>query len=110
MKEIKFITPQFKRSKPIEDKYIPKSEEEFIKFMKKSDSKRLIEVGFLIFDTQCIKDKRYGLFLFPGEWYDYIPNGFKITSISMNPITFINGQSDDDTRFGCLPYGVIKKK
>ncbi|MBK6861012.1 MAG: hypothetical protein IPK91_02580 [Saprospiraceae bacterium] len=107
--QIKFITPQFNRSEPIRDKYIPYNESEFREFMKNADSKRLIEVGFMIFDQVDIDHIVHGLFLFPGEWYNRIPKGFKMWGISMKQKTFVPGESDDDTRFGCLPYGVIKR-
>lgn len=47
--------------------------------------------------------------LFPGEWYNIIPNGFKCTSLYGEESVFIKGKSDDDIRFGCLPYGIRRK-
>ena len=50
----------------------------------------------------------YELLLFPAEWYDYIPDGFKVIGLSGKPDLFINGFSDDDIRYGCLSYGVFR--
>lgn len=47
-----------------------------------------------------------GLFLFPSEWYAHIPAGFPVEDINGNVEPFEPGKSDDDIRFGCLPYGV----
>jgi hypothetical protein len=53
------------------------------------------------------------LLLFPGEWYRAIPEGFKVTIIG-DPHgpeeAFVPGVTDDDIRFGCLPYGVLVKR
>lgn len=108
-KHIRLIGPQFIRMDPISDKFIPKTQGQFKAFIENADSKRLLEVGFCLFDEFLIEYKYHGLFLFPKEWYNYIPAGFKVIDICMNPELFIPGESDDDVRFGCLPYGVIKE-
>lgn len=46
--------------------------------------------------------------LFPGEWYNVIPDGFHIVGLSGEKYTFEKGKSDDDIRFGCLPYGILR--
>lgn len=48
------------------------------------------------------------LYLFPGEWYAHIPAGFEVVDIMGNRERFEPGVSDDDIRFGCLPYGVLR--
>lgn len=50
------------------------------------------------------------LLLFPGEWYEMIPDGFEIVNISGNKEKFVSGDTDDDIRFGCLSYGILVKK
>jgi hypothetical protein len=47
------------------------------------------------------------LFLFPGEWYSYIPEGFEVVTLRYNREVFARGVSDDDTRFGYLAYGIL---
>lgn len=46
------------------------------------------------------------LMLFPYEWYDKIPSGMMLESISGEKEPFEHGKTDDDYRFGCLAYGV----
>jgi len=48
------------------------------------------------------------LYLFPGEWYPVIPKGFMVVSIMFEEKPFEPGVSDDDIRFGCLPYGILR--
>lgn len=53
---------------------------------------------------------RYGggvLWLLPGEWYDYMPDRARLMSISGRAVAFDRGVTDNDIRFGCLPYGVV---
>jgi len=45
--------------------------------------------------------------LFPGEWYPYIPAGTMVTSICGDIKPFQPGVTDDDIRFGALAYGFI---
>lgn len=49
------------------------------------------------------------VWLFPSEWYNSIPNGFKLISISGENHLFEKGKTDDDRRFGCLAYGILRK-
>lgn len=48
--------------------------------------------------------------LFPGEWYELIPDGFIVTGLNGEQYPFEKGKSDDDIRFGCLPYGIRRKQ
>jgi hypothetical protein len=55
--------------------------------------------------------ERFGgmqLLLIPGEWYAHIPEGTSIVSIMGERETFKRGETDDDIRFGCLAYGVLR--
>ena len=47
------------------------------------------------------------LWLLPGEWYRHIPDGLPLVTISGKRMRFRLGESDDDIRFGMLPYGVL---
>jgi hypothetical protein len=49
------------------------------------------------------------LWRFPGEWYSAIPAGLKIVDISFKCETFSPGITDDDIRFGCLAFGIIRR-
>jgi hypothetical protein len=47
-----------------------------------------------------------GLMLFPKEWFDAIPDGFVVVSISGACKPWNKGLSNDH-RFGMLAYGII---
>lgn len=47
-----------------------------------------------------------GLFLFPVEWYDHIPRGFPVETISGSTKPFAPGATPRDAGFGMLAYGV----
>lgn len=51
----------------------------------------------------------YVLMLFPGEWFSFIPAGFKLTSIMGREVTFNSSEESDDIRHGCLAYGIRVK-
>jgi len=48
--------------------------------------------------------------LFPGEWFNSIPKGFILTGLFGESYEFDKNTSDDDTRYGCLPYGFRRIK
>lgn len=47
-----------------------------------------------------------GLWLFPGEWYEHLPEGIVVKDIFDEYVRFERPQADSDTRFGCLSYGI----
>ena len=47
------------------------------------------------------------LWLLPGEWYAHLPEGYVFVDIFGNEEVFQRGVTDNDTRFGCLAFGVI---
>ncbi len=49
------------------------------------------------------------ILLFPKEWYGIIPDGFIVTGLYGEQYPFEKGESDDDIRFGCLPYGIRRE-
>ncbi len=49
------------------------------------------------------------IILFPGEWYNIIPDGFKCTSLYGQTAIFQKGKSDNDIRFGCIAFGIRRK-
>lgn len=50
------------------------------------------------------------LWLYPAEWYPHIPDGTTITDINGQTEAFKRGETDDDMRFGALPYGFVRKE
>ena len=49
------------------------------------------------------------LMLLPAEWYEIIPDDFEIEDINGKTEKFKRGETDDDKRFGVLPYGLRVK-
>lgn len=47
------------------------------------------------------------LWLFPGEWYTLIPEGYKLTDIRGREVTFIKGKTSSDVRRGYLAFGIM---
>jgi len=47
-----------------------------------------------------------GLYLFPGEWYDYIPARFPVESTNGTVKKFEHGKTPRDLGFGMLAFGV----
>lgn len=47
-----------------------------------------------------------GLFLFPGEWFPFIPPWLVVESIFEETSQWSSEDRDDDIRYGCLAYGV----
>lgn len=48
------------------------------------------------------------IILLPGEWYNVIPDGFMVIGLFGEKYPFKTGKSDDDIRYGCLPYGITR--
>ena len=46
--------------------------------------------------------------LYPGEWYDSIPEGHPMLCIDGSTVIFEKGKTDNDTRFGALAYGFLR--
>lgn len=53
------------------------------------------------------RQKTHELWLMPGTWYPYIPNGFPVVDIFGVLEEFEAGKSDDDIRYGCLAFGIV---
>lgn len=54
------------------------------------------------------RKKDMDIWLIPGEWYDYIPDGYLLTDICGRQEPFKRGKTDNDIRFGCLAYGILR--
>jgi len=95
--EVRVVVPQFKCPTGRKIYYFPKTKEEFEK-LKRAPDDILFDIGLRRWDEN--------LWLFPGEWYNCIPDGLEVETILGTKETFKRGVSDDDIRFGCLPYGL----
>ena len=91
---------------------IPKSKKEFKKLIKANIS-TLKEYGFGIWAEGSEIGKGYNkndiMLLIPGTWYRFIPTGFTIVNLTGLKKKFSHKTCDNDTRFGCLAYGIVKK-
>ena len=73
--------------------------------LKNMSKKELQDLGCGVWDDEGEET----LMLFPEEWYDQLPKGLEITTINDEMGKFQPGKSDNDQRFGYLPYGVLIK-
>jgi len=78
----------------------PPKDKKFFDSLKNVPEKTLIQLG--------LRQWKRGHWLYPGEWYDSIPEGYPVVDIFGETELFEHGKTDDDIRFGCLAYGFIK--
>ncbi|AGM11429.1 hypothetical protein M199_gp237 [Halogranum tailed virus 1] len=90
---------QFERKDGVDVDYLPTSEDVF-ENLEQFSEKELETLGL-----RCWKESHY---LFPHEWYDYIPEGFEVVTIMGRTEEFEQGVTDNDKRFGVLSYGIIR--
>ena len=101
--DIEIITPQFDRT----DGLLVTIPDDF-KELHLLSVETLVQIGCQRWNKP---DKNgYMLWLFPAEWYDHIPDGLQIMTISDNIETFQKGETDNDKRFGALAYGFKRKE
>lgn len=114
---INFMTPKFEREYELSIDFKPKNSDELKALIETCPADTLLKMGvrkWSNYDENKKDDEDNYLkegeihYLFPGEWYNLIPNGFEVTGIFGKKYQFINGESDDDIRYGCLPYGFIR--
>jgi hypothetical protein len=70
------------------------------------DDAELKALGCCIWDN----DDNGTTWLFPKEWYAFIPDGLPVLDINGETESFKSGVTDDDYRFGCLSFGFYKSK
>lgn len=90
--------PQFERTdgiKPIQ--LYPNENESFFDALKSMPHETLIQIGLQLWEE--------GHYLYPAEWYDFIPDGYMVDSILGNQKPFKHGETDNDMRFGALSFG-----
>lgn len=99
---VEFVTPQFHREDGVRVTYFPRTVREYDALGKLCDEAKLA-VGMRRWD-----DGENGtLWLFPHEWYGFIPDSYEVTDIFWEVEPFKRGQTDDDTRFGVLAFGIV---
>lgn len=97
--EVRCILPQFERVDGKKITYIPTTTNE-LDALKKAPPDVLKDIGLCQWDEK--------IWLFPQEWYDYIPEEYEIVDIFGKTEKFQKGITDDDIRFGCLSFGLSK--
>ena len=102
---VQFITPQFQRTDGLTVTYFPQTVDEFSCLYMFSEE-TLKKLGCQKWDGNC--DEIH--WLFPKEWYSCIPDGLEVVDINGDVEIFKRGETDDDIRFGCLPYGFIQNR
>ena len=101
---IRIIAPQFNRTDGLD---VPKPMMDFAKLPQLADE-TLKQIGCQKWDEP--DEQGNVLWLFPAEWYDFIPDGTTVTCISGEVEKFRRGETDDDRRFGALAYGFVRKQ
>jgi hypothetical protein len=96
------VTPQFHRTDGLPVAAPCLTQEEWNN-LGKLPLARVRQMGCQMWD----EDAKGIHWLFPGQWYPYIPNGTKIVCIDGDEELFTRGETDDDIRFGALAYGFI---
>lgn len=92
----------------------PRTKTEFRELLKNGGRTRLLNQGFRIWERYKSKKhtphlkKGEALLLIPGKYYDLIPERFPLITLFGSKIKFRHGQTDNDTRFGLLAYGIAK--
>jgi len=97
MTGIRLTTPQFEREDGKEPRPAPDREEDW-EALREATDEELANLGLRKWSDD--------LWLFPHEWYDEIPVAFRIETINDRTEKFSPGTTDNDKRFGVLPYGV----
>jgi hypothetical protein len=107
---VEIVTPQFTRPKgEPEPARAPEGNAGF-DALREADPIQLKALGMRRWGRkEDASGKEFGpmLWLFPGEWYTAIPNGYPITDINFHLENFERGLTDNDIRFGCLSYGIL---
>jgi len=98
--EIRVTTPQFERVNGKKVYYYPQTAEEF-DALKQAPADILLDMGLRRWEGEH--------WLYPGEWYDCIPESYEVVDIFGVVEQFERGVTDDDIRFGCLAYGFIRE-
>ena len=102
--KLEVLTPQFERTDGMQ---VPSPDFMSIadfESLATKDAATLRAMGFGMWD----EDEKCIHWLYPAEWYDRIPDGLNILSISGDVEVFKRGETDDDRRFGMLAFGFLQ--
>jgi len=96
--QVQIVTPQFTRTNGRQVTVFPTGPA-FLDALKTAPTEILADCCMVPWDEES------KVWLFPGEWYPHIPEGYMVTDINGNDEPFEKGKTDDDIRFGCLSFG-----
>ncbi len=68
----------------------------------------LLAAGFGRWNGPADREDGKTLWLIPASMYDEIPDGIELVTINDKTILFEHGKTDNDRRFGCLAYGILR--
>lgn len=100
---INIRTPTFERTDGKQIKYFPCTIKEY-EALPKMDKKTLLDIGCQMWEK--VGNKIH--WLYPAEWFEYIPEGFEVYSVNEKYVKFNKHSCDADTRFGALSYGFLQ--
>lgn len=100
---VQFTSPQFHRTDGVAPAYTDVALPHLPLFSDES----LIAMGCCKWDEPDNEGRT--LWLYPGEWYDRIPDGTDIVDIFGARKKFKRGETDNDIRFGMLSFGFYKR-
>ncbi len=69
-----------------------------------SDENLTVDIGYKDAPTEPL-GQDMDVILFPGEWYNVIPEGFIVTGLFGEQYPHKKDKAANDIRFGCLAYG-----
>lgn len=95
--DVAVTTPQFERTDGKEIDWYPEDPMDIYGLIR-ADTQTLLDLGMQNWNGE--------IWLFPAQWYDHIPDGTLIVDINDRIETFEHGVTDNDRRFGALPYGI----
>lgn len=106
---ITIVTPQFHRPRGEPGPASPPASRQEWEALRSMSRAALVEMGLRPWCDPADDDWPHDhvLMLLPGEWYQHIPDGYAVVGLYGEADVFARGISDDDIRFGCLPYGIL---
>ena len=102
--KINIMTPSFERTDGRTVSYRPTARQEY-EALPQMTPENLKKVGCQIWDSEGGETH----WLYPAEWYEYIPIGFEVIDIMGKKKAFTRSTHGNDIRFGALSYGFIQR-
>ncbi len=101
--EIEITTPVHNRTDGVIVSYLPNTLQEYQKMHELSEE-TLLKIGCQLWDEEG--GVRH--WLYPKEWFNYIPDGFEVYDICGKVHMFNRSNFSDDARYGALAFGFMQ--